>query len=187
MARRLVAWSLLTLDGCFEGPDKWDLGFHEVAWGPDLEAFSIEQFDEIGLLLFGRITYAGMAAHWEAAEGAIADFMNAVPKVVFSKTLGEATWRNTRLVETDAAPVVRRLKEEDGRDLFVFGSADLVASLLDAGLVDELRLGLVPTVLGSGTPFFKSRTSPLRFRLEGTRRLGPGCTLLRLRPGADVP
>jgi dihydrofolate reductase len=182
MGRRLVVWSLITLDGYFEGPSRWDLGFHEMAWGPELEAFSIEQFDEIGLLLFGRVTYEGMAAHWQSAEGVIADFMNEVPKVVFSRTLGAAAWRHTRLAETDAAEEVRRLKAEGGGDLFVFGSADLAASLFDAGLVDELRLGLVPVVLGSGTPFFKGSRVPLRMHLAGTRPLGPGCTLLRYRP-----
>jgi dihydrofolate reductase len=187
MGRRLVVWVLVTLDGCFEGPTRWDMAFHEIAWGPELEAFSIEQFDEIGQLLFGRVTYEGMAAHWQTADGVIADFMNEVPKVVFSRTLDRPAWRNTRLVETDAAEEVRRLKREDGGDLFVFGSADLAASLLDAGLVDELRLGLVPVVLGSGTPFFKGGAVPVRMDFVGSRQLGPGCTLLRYRPRQDAP
>jgi dihydrofolate reductase len=187
--RRLVVWDLMTLDGYFEGPSKWELDFHDIAWGPELEAYSIEQFDEIGLLLFGRVTYEGMAAHWQTAEGTIADFMNHVPKVVFSRTLQGAAWRNTRLVATDAAAEVRRLKEDNRGegDLFVFGSADLAASLLDAGLVDELRVGLVPVVLGSGTPFFKGRPAPLRMDPAGTRQLGPGCTLLRYRPREGAP
>src|SRR5690606_29522685 len=124
-------------DGCFEGPEKWDLAFHEVAWGPELEAFSLEQAEEVGVLLFGRVTYEGMAAHWSQAEGPIADFMNGVEKVVVSSTLKEASWQNTRRVSANVMEEVRRLKAvEDGPagDVFVFGSAALSASLLDAGL-----------------------------------------------------
>jgi dihydrofolate reductase len=185
MTRRLILWDLITLDGYFEGAEKWDLAWHETAWGPELEAFSLEQADEVGKLLFGRVTYKGMAAHWTKAEGAIADFMNGVPKVVFSRTLAGADWENTRLVGSDASEEVRRLKAEDGDgELFVFGSADLSSSLLDAGVVDELRLGLVPVVLGNGTPFFKRRHAPINLEHVGTRQLGARCTLLRYRPAA---
>lgn len=185
MARRLILWDLITLDGCFEGTEKWDLAWHETAWGPELEAFSLEQAEEVGTLLFGRVTYEGMAAHWSEADGAIADFMNGVPKVVFSRTLAEADWENTRLVGSDAVEEVRRLKDEDSDgDLFVFGSADLSSSLLDAGVVDELRLGLVPVVLGNGTPFFQPRHAPIELEHLGTRQLGARCTLLRYRPAA---
>jgi dihydrofolate reductase len=180
--RRLVLWALTTLDGCFEGPEKWDLPFHEIAWGPELEAFSLEQAEEVGVLLFGRVTYEGMAAHWTRAEGPIADFMNGVKKVVVSSTLEEATWQNTRLLSTNVLEGVRRLKAvDDGAmgDVFVFGSAELSATLLDAGLVDEVRLGLVPVVLGSGTPFFKPRRSCLQMDHVESRSLGPKCTLLR--------
>ncbi|MEK9507045.1 dihydrofolate reductase family protein [Gemmatimonadota bacterium Y43] len=183
MARRVVLWNLLTLDGYFEGAEKWDLSYHETAWGPELEAFSLEQADEVGALLFGRVTYEGMAAYWKDVDGPIADFMNGVPKVVFSRSLTRVDWANARLVRTRAVAEVQRLKiEEAPGDLFVFGSADLADSLLDAGLVDELRLGLVPMLLGNGTPFFKLRRSPIDLEHLGTRQLGPGCTLLRYRP-----
>ncbi|MGD2071144.1 MAG: dihydrofolate reductase family protein, partial [Gemmatimonadota bacterium] len=178
-------WDLITLEGCFEGSEKWDLAWHETAWGPQLEAFSLEQADEVGSLLFGRVTYDGMAAHWSKAKGAIADFMNGVDKVVFSSTLAEPRWENTRLVRSGAVDEVRRLKGEGGDgDLFVFGSADLSSSLLDAGVVDELRLGLVPVVLGNGTPFFKRRQPPFDLEHIETRQLGSRCTLLRYRPVA---
>ncbi len=188
MPRRLLLWDVVTLDGYFEGREKWDLAFHETAWGPELEAFSLEQAEEVRVLLFGRVTYEGMAAYWANAEGPIADFMNGVPKVVFSRTLAEADWANTRLVRSEAVDEVRRLKAIEGEgDLFVFGSADLCDSLLGAGLVDEVRLGLVPVVLGHGTPFFKPRPTPVTLEHLGTRQLGPGCTLLRYRPVAADP
>lgn len=185
MSRRLVLWDVVTLDGYFEGAERWDVTFMEKAWGPELEAFSIAQSREVDTLLFGRVTYQGMRDYWTEAEGEIADFMNGVPKVVFSRTLTEADWANTRLVRAEAVDEVRRLKAEPGGgdgELFVFGSADLSASLLDAGLVDELRLGIVPLVLGNGTPFFKLSDTSLDFEHIDTRQLGPGCTLLRYRP-----
>ncbi len=123
--RRLVMWNLQTLDGYFDGARPWDLDWHIAAWGAELEQFSLEQGKSIGTLLFGRATYQGMAEHWTKAKGPIADFMNAVPKVVFSRTLRVAEWKNTRLVQTDAADEVARLKREPGKDLFIFGSAAL--------------------------------------------------------------
>src|SRR5271169_5090342 len=84
---RLIMWNLMTVDGCFEGAKSWDLAFHQAVWGPELEAFSIEQLRTADRLLFGRVTYEGMAAYWRTAQGEVADFMNRLPKVVFSTSL----------------------------------------------------------------------------------------------------
>jgi dihydrofolate reductase len=89
---RLVVWNLMTLDGYFEGRNPWDLGFHETVWGDELEAFSLEQGNEIGTLLFGRRTYEGMAGYWSQETGTIADMMNSIDKAVATRTLDEATW-----------------------------------------------------------------------------------------------
>ncbi|MGH7480948.1 MAG: dihydrofolate reductase family protein [Longimicrobiales bacterium] len=182
--RKLIMWNLITLDGYFEGPRSWDLEFHEYAWGDELRRFSLEQGREVGALLFGRVTYEGMAAHWTTASGEIADFMNAVPKHVFSRTLESAEWNNTTLVKGDAADTVARLKEQPGKDLFVFGSADLSATLIRHGLFDEYRIGLVPVTLGVGSPLFKRDSQSLRLDLLDSRPLGDRCLLLRYQPAA---
>jgi dihydrofolate reductase len=182
MARKLITWDLVTLDGYFEGPEKWSLDWHDLVWGDELETFSLEQAEAADTLLFGRVTYQGMAAYWRSADGAVADFMNGVTKVVFSGTLEEASWENTRLVSSDAAEEVARMKREPGRDILVFGSAELASSLLDRGLVDELRIGVVPLVLGQGTPFFKARETRLHMEHVGTRPLESGCVILSYRP-----
>src|ERR1700716_3536678 len=96
--RKVIMWNLVTLDGFFEGPKSWDLDWHDSVWGEELERLSLEQAQTIGMLLFGRVTYEGMAGYWSSQRGEIADFMNAVPKVVFSRTLSKAEWSNTRLV-----------------------------------------------------------------------------------------
>jgi dihydrofolate reductase len=182
--RKLIMWNLVTLDGYFEGLRAWDLEFHEYAWGEELKRFSLEQEPEVGALLFGRATYDGMAAHWTTATGEIADFMNKVPKYVFSRTLESADWNNTTLVKDDAAETVARLKEQPGKDLFVFGSADLSAGLIRHGLYDEYRIGLVPVTLGEGNPLFKRDSEPLSLELLQSRPLGDRCLLLRYRPVA---
>lgn len=180
--RRLITWNLQSLDGYFEGPTLWSLDFHVTAWGDELRQYSLEQGREIGVLLFGRTTYEGMADHWSKETDEIADFMNSVPKIVFSNTMEEATWSNTTLVRGDAAEAVRRLKEEQGKDLFVFGSAKLCDSLMRQGLVDEYRLCLAPVVLREGTPLFKPGGEMQRLRLLECRGLQTGGVLLRYAP-----
>jgi hypothetical protein len=84
-------WNIITLDGYFEGDKNWDLSFHEKLWGPELEKKSIEQLKSADYLLFGRVTYEGMAAYWKTAEGEIAGLMNSIPKLVCSRTLNSVT------------------------------------------------------------------------------------------------
>lgn len=181
--RRLIMWNLMTLDGMFDGVRPWELDWHEYAWGDELERFSLEQADVAAGLVFGRRTYEGMARHWATAEGPIADFMNGVPKYVCSRTLDRVDWANSTLLKGDVGEAVSDLKEngEDG-DLFVFGSADLSASLTHHGLFDEYRIGLVPVTLGEGHPLFKPGTERIRLELLQTRPLGARCQLLRYRP-----
>jgi dihydrofolate reductase len=182
--RKLIMWNLLTLDGCFDGAQPWQLDWHMAAWGQELEQFIQVQLREIGTLLFGRATYEGMAAHWTSASepGPIADFMNSVPKVVFSNTLRAATWNNTQLVSGDAAEAVARLKREEGKDLFVFGSAKLCDGLMRQGLFDEYRVCLTPVVLGNGVPLFKPGTEGRRLSLIDSRPLKTGAVILRYEP-----
>ena len=181
--RRLVVWNVMTLDGCFEGTRPWDLAMHETVWGDELEAFSLQQGEEIGTLLFGRRTYEGMADYWTRETGPIADMMNSIGKAVASRTLDEATWNNTRLLKGEAVEAVAALKAEEGKDVFVFGSADLLDSLLKAGLVDEYRICLAPVVLGDGNPLFKPQDQQVKMRLEGARPLKTGGVVLTYAVG----
>lgn len=183
--RKVIMWNLVTLDGYFEGPKSWEIDWHEYVWGEELERLSVEQAKSIGMLLFGRVTYQGMAGYWSSAQGEIADFMNRVPKVVFSRTLERADWNNTRLVKTNAAAEVARLKEEPGKDLFIFGSAVLSSALMQHGLIDEYRLALTPLVLGGGSPLFKPGPDRRRMQLLEARPLKSGCVILRYQPQRD--
>jgi dihydrofolate reductase len=182
--RRLIMWNVQTIDGYFEGAKPWDLDFHNAAWGDELERFSLEQAQEVGTLLYGRATYEGMASYWTTATGATAEFMNSVPKIVFSRTLPAATWTNSRLVRGDAADEVASLKREQGKDLFVFGSAKLSDALMRRGLFDEYRICIAPVVLRSGVPLFKSGGQAQHLTLLESRPLATGGVILRYAPKA---
>lgn len=180
--RKLIMWNLVTLDGYFEGEKPWDLDWHGSIWGPELERLAIEQLGGADMLLFGRVTYEGMAAHWRTAEGEVAGLMNRLPKVVVSRTLGEADWANTTLVKDDAAAAVRRLKREGDRDILVFGSADLSATLIDEDLFDEYRLAVAPVVLGHGTSLFGRNLKRKSLTLVAAKPLSSGGVILRYAP-----
>jgi len=175
-------WNLVTLDGFFEGTKSWDIDWHELAWGEELERLSIEQARSADMLVFGRVTYEGMAGYWPSQKGEIADFMNTIPKIVFSRTLKQAEWNNTRLVKENAEGEVAKLKQQRGKDLFIFGSANLSETLMRHGLIDEYRLGVTPVVLGRGNPLFKPSAERMKLKLVEARPLKSGCVILRYQP-----
>jgi dihydrofolate reductase len=138
--RKVIMWNMVTLDGFFERPKPWEIDWHEYAWGDELEQFGLDQTKSAGTLLFGRVTYEGMAAYWMTALGKTAAFMNSVPKIVFSKTLERADWNNSRLVRSSAEEEVAKLKQQTAeKDMFIFGSATLSSALTRSGLIDEYR------------------------------------------------
>ncbi|RYG21645.1 dihydrofolate reductase [bacterium] len=184
--RRLVTWNVMTLDGNFEGAQPWNLDHHGSIWGDELERFSIEQLGEVGTLLFGRRTYQGMADYWKEETGEVAELMNAVPKAVATRTLETADWNNTRVLKGEAVETVRALKEEDGKDVYVFGSAELLESLDAAGLVDEHRICLAPVTIGAGNPLFKPSGRPLHLNLLEARPLTNGGLILRYAPRTEA-
>jgi dihydrofolate reductase len=179
---RLIMWNLVTLEGFFEGQKKWDIDWHEYVWGDELEQLSREQGRSADALIFGRVTYEGMTAYWSTAKGATAEFMNRVPKVVFSRTLKSADWSNARLVSANPADEVTKLKRTLEGSLYVFGSADLSATLMRHDLFDEYRLCIVPVVLGAGTPLFKSSDQHKRMKLRESRTLKTGGVILYCEP-----
>lgn len=179
--KKLIMWNVVTLDGRFEGEKPWDLSFHELVWGPELEAFSLKQLEEASMLVFGERTYVGMADYWPKAEGAdlnVASYMNTIPKIVCSKTREKADWNNTTIVR-DAVHEITELKKEDGGPLYVFGSGLLSEALMNAGLFDEIRLCVAPTLLGKGRHLFTDAFNPRALALLEARPLQSGGVLLR--------
>ena len=180
--RKLIMWNLITLDGFFEGAESWALDWHKDVLDEELERIMLDQLRSADMLLFGRVTYEGMAKYWQAAQGRDAEFMNSLPKVVVSRTLARAEWWNTRLVKDNVADVVMEIKRQGDGNMFVFGSADLSATLMENGLFDEYRLCIVPVVLGSGKLLFGHELSRLRMKLLEALPLSSGAVFLRYEP-----
>ena len=179
---KLIMWNLMTLDGFVEGPNR-DISWHFDVWGEELEHLSVEQGKAAGGLLFGRVTYELMANYWPSATGEVADFMNALPKYVFSRTVKRSDWNNTRLFNADAPGTVARLKREGAKDILLFGSADLAAGLIPHGLIDEFRIALNPVILGGGTPLFKP-AEKLKLKLLDSKAHSTGVVVLRYVPAS---
>ena len=186
--RKLIMWNIMTLDGYFEGEKNWDLSFHDKIWGPELEKLSLEQLRSADYLVFGRVTYEGMAAYWKKAEGEnneIARLMNSIPKLVFSKTLKEDDpawsadrWNNSTLAGKNASAEISRLKKQGDGDMYVFGSADLSRTLIEDDLIDEYRIGIAPVILGNGRPLFKQGLPSRNLSLLSTQVLSSGGVVL---------
>jgi dihydrofolate reductase len=177
--RKLIMWNLITLDGYFEGEKNWDLPWHEQVWGAELEQFSIEQLKSADMLVFGRVTYEGMAAYWQTAKGAIADDMNSLPKVVCSRTLQAADWNHSTLVKDNVAAEIAKLKQQGNGNMFVFGSAQLSRTLMNEKLFDEYRIGIAPVIHGRGRLLFSDGLNPQALQLREARPLSNGCVILR--------
>ncbi|MEO7001592.1 MAG: dihydrofolate reductase family protein [Ktedonobacterales bacterium] len=179
--RKVMLFMLVTLDGFFEGPNQ-DISWHNV--DDEFNEFAVKQLGEVDTLFFGRVTYQGMASYWPTPmatedDPVVTGIMNSKPKVVFSTTLEAADWENSRLVKEDVAAAVAQLKQEAGKDIAIFGSSDLTVSLIEMGLVDELRILVNPVVLGAGKRLLAGIHDAPKLQLLETRAFRNGNVLLR--------
>jgi dihydrofolate reductase len=182
--RKLYSFLMMTLDGFYEGPnqefDFWDLD-------GEFNEFAVGQLHDADILLFGRVTYEGMASYWPT-QGAreddpvVAELMNTLPKVVVSTTLTSAAWGPTRVVGGNVAEELAKLKQQPGKDLAILGSPNLTVSLLGMGLVDELRVMVNPVILGGGPSVFRTIKEERKLQLLQTRTFSSGNVLLTYRP-----
>ena len=193
--RKLVVLSFTTLDSVMQspgGPDEdssdgfehggWMVGY----WDDDLAAAMAESMTPPFDLVLGRKTYEIMARHWPHTDEPGADLMNAATKHVASTTLTQLDWQNSKLIEPGVVDGIRALKAEDGPELQVHGSANLIQTLLEHGLVDEFRLKIFPLVLGSGKRLFGDGTVPAGFDVVGARVLSSGVIVANYRSGAEI-
>jgi dihydrofolate reductase len=185
--RNLYVFNMITVDGFFDGAQKWEIGWHNV--DAEFNQFAIAQLDATGMLLFGRVTYQGMAGYWASPDAIkndaeVANRMNAIPKVVFSRTLEKADWNNTRLIKTNLPEEILKIKQAPGKDIALFGSANLMTTLVQHNLIDEYRLMLNPVVLGKGEPLFAGTPGPIKLKLLQARPFKNGNVLLSYQPEA---
>src|SRR5258705_9115170 len=154
---KIIVFNHVTLDGYFvdmNGDMSW-AHKNDAEWN----AFVADNAKGDATLLFGRITYELMASFWPTPAAiesmpTVAEQMNSLPKVVFSRTLDNASWNNTRLVKGDLAAEIRKMKQEPGTDMVIMGSGTIVSQLAQEGLIDEYEIALNPIVLGKGRTMF---------------------------------
>lgn len=175
--RRLALQMSVSVDGYVAGGpersgDPGDPGEH-----PDVTAWKVARLRGTGLHIMGRVTYEEMAAHWPTATGPYAPLMNDVPKVVFSRTVTTAEWAESRIARGDVAEEIGRLKDEPGGDIVVHGGASFVQALSRQGLIDEYRLVIRPSALGSGLPMFKDLAAPLQLDLADVHAFPDGTVI----------
>lgn len=180
----VISQIMLSVDGNFEGANG-DIGWHRV--DEEHDEYAAQLLDSAGAILFGRATYELMAGYWPTDEAAandpaIAERMNRLPKIVFSRTLNRVSWHNASLSAEVTAETIMQLKRQYGqRHLVILGSARLVSSFAALGLVDEYHIVVNPVVLGAGAPFFRDFVRmPLELLTAQTFRSGN--VLLRYRP-----
>jgi len=186
--RKVILSNSVTLDGFFEGPNK-ELDWHIV--DEEVKEYAKDLLNNVDALLFGRVTYQLMADYWPAAatnpstpksDLEIADKMNNLPKIVFSKTLQEVKWNNSRLVKENIAEEISKMKQECGKDMVIFGSGSIVPTFMQHGLIDEYRIIVNPIVLGNGNPLFKCINGKQNLILLNTKVFDSGIVILFYEP-----
>jgi dihydrofolate reductase len=188
---RIVVSEFVSLDGVMEDPGGsegtpaggWAFRFER---GADGDTYKLEELQDAEAMLLGRVTYQGFAAAWPSItdEQGFAEKMNGMPKYVVSSTLEQADWQNSTILPGDPVAEVTALKTRLAGNILVAGSTSLVHTLHDVGLVDEYRLMIYPTVLGSGKRLFRDGASAAGYEAVDVRPAG-AVALMTLRPLAE--
>lgn len=152
--RKLVVTEFVSLDGVVENPG-WTFPY----WNDEIAKFKGDETSASDALLLGRVTYEGFAAAWPESKDEGAEYFNNVRKYVVTTTLDKAEWNNSRLIKGDVVEEIKKLKQQEGKDITVHGSIKLVQTLMAHDLVDSYRLLLYPVVLGSGQRLFHEGTT----------------------------
>jgi dihydrofolate reductase len=186
--RKIVTTTWVTLDGFIAGPNG------EMDWVMVDEEMGNYEYDVVSAadtLLLGRVTYQSFAGAWpyvpdnpNASEGekVYARRLNEMRKVVFSRTLESVEWTNSTLLKAVVAEEIEKLKQEPGRDMLIYGSASLVQTLTNLGLIDEYQVLVHPVLLGGGKPLFRDIKDQVKLKLEGTRTFPSGVVGLYYQP-----
>jgi dihydrofolate reductase len=193
--RELIVNAFVTLDGVMQAPGGpgedddggfehggWSFGYWDEQMQNTMGETFATQFD----LVLGRRTYEIFAAHWPNTDEPPAELFNAATKHVASKTRDELEWENSRLIGDDVAAGIRELKEGDGPELQVHGSANLIQTLLENDLVDEFRIWTFPLVLGTGKKLFDGGTVPAGLEVTKSAVSSTGVVMATYRTGADI-
>lgn len=174
--RRLVVSTYVSLDGVTEAPEQW------TSWSDQMEEYAWEQLLASDALLMGRGVYEVFAASWPSRGGEFADRMNSLPKFVVSTTLDEAAWSNTSVISGDVVQEVSKLKRQPGQNLLIYGSGELMRSLMQHDLIDEYRFWINPVVVGNGKRLFSEEGSKTALKLVRTTTFDTGVVMHAYQP-----
>jgi dihydrofolate reductase len=193
--RSLIVSTFLTLDGVMQapgGPEEdptggfphggWSVGYWDEPMGERMGEVMGGPFD----LLLGRRTYEIFAAHWPHSDEPGAEELNSARKYVASRTLDSVEWNNSTLLEGDVAEAVTKLKQEDGPEIQVHGSGDLLQTLLEHDLVDEFRIMIFPVVLGTGKRLFAEGAVPAGLTLAESAMSTTGVFMATYKREGDI-
>ena len=179
---RIAVTEFISLDGVVEDPggaEDFEYGgwSFEFSRGDEGDQFKLDETMASDALLLGRRTYEGFAAAWPEREGEFADQFNSMPKYVVSSTLSDPEWTNSTVISGDVVDEIGKLRDEFDGELTVHGSVQLVQTLIDKDLVDELRLMVFPVLLGAGKRLFGKTTDKKAMKLTDSRTVGDGVAI----------
>jgi dihydrofolate reductase len=177
--RKVIVSEYVTLDGVMDEPGLWSGPF----WSEEASNFKHDELFASGVLLLGRVTYEGFAKAWPTMEGTgdYGERMNSLPKYVASTTLDKPEW-NASVMRGSVPKTVAELKQQPGQDILIFGSGQLVHTLMQSHLIDEYRLMVHPIILGSGKRLFSEGSEQQTLRLVETKPFSSGVVVLTYRP-----
>jgi len=182
--RKLSAFEFTTLNGFYKGQEN-DISWHRH--GGEESNYSEEMLQEGNTLLFGRVTYEMMVGYWTSPMATehypvVAAGMNNADKIVFSKSLEKAGWKNTKLIKENIVEEMRRMKEMPGKNMNILGSGTIATIFADAGLLDEIQIMIDPILIGNGTPLFRILKKNMELKLISTRTFKSGTVILTYKP-----
>lgn len=178
--RKIIVSNLVSLDGFMAGPNgeiDWFL------WNEETAQYAKDLAKSIDTILFGRVTYELMANFWptpaaDSEDPVITQYMNDTAKIVFSKTLEKADWKNTRVIREINSEEILKMKQQPGKNMVIYGSGGLVSSLTQLGLIDDYRIFVNPVILGQGKPLFKDLKDRHKLKLINSTIFKNGVVLL---------
>jgi dihydrofolate reductase len=180
--RTLTASFFASLDGVVAYPQNW----HFPSFSPDARAAALADLEKVGTIVLGRVTYQEWLPAWppQGTSNPMAAKLNTTPKIIVSTTLDELEWAGSTLLREDVLETLAAEKAKSGGEIAVIGSPTLVTALLQAGLVDELRVLVHPVVVGTGRRLFDGGTGPFDLELTDSRTYAAGAVGLTYRPAS---
>ena len=176
--RRILESTRVSLDGVIGNLQAWGMDYLDA----DAQKAATVQLSRSDAMLMGRNTYQALSTAWSTREGEFAETINAIQKYVISSTLRSADWNNSTILSGDVITEVTELKQQEGRDLMIYGHGPLGQTLLEYGLLDEIRLSVHPIIVGTGALFYRDAERKAELELVGSEPLPSGVIVLTYRP-----